>query len=69
MISSALPGTARMKRMPRTSLGRDNSRTSDHALRLGLAWWIVGMILAAVYFIFVYRRFSGTVRSGETRYD
>jgi hypothetical protein len=35
-----------------------------------LAWWIVGMILAAVYFVFLYRRFSGPVRPGETHsYD
>ena len=38
---------------PALSLSIYNSRTSDHALRIGLAWWIVGMILAAVYFIFL----------------
>jgi cytochrome d ubiquinol oxidase subunit II len=55
---------------PALSLSIYNSRTSDHALRIGLAWWIVGMILAAVYFIFLYRRFSGPVRPGETHsYD
>jgi cytochrome d ubiquinol oxidase subunit II len=30
-----------------------------HGLRIGLAWWIPGMMLAAVYFTYVYRRFRG----------
>ena len=51
---------------PPLSLSIYNSRTSDHALRLGLAWWIVGMMLAAIYFIFLYRRFAGPVRTSET---
>jgi cytochrome d ubiquinol oxidase subunit II len=51
---------------PALSLSIYNSSTSDHALRIGLAWWIVGISLAAVYFIFLYRRFSGPVRAGET---
>jgi len=55
---------------PAQSLSIYNSRTSDRALRIGLAWWIVGIILAAVYFVFLYRRFAGPVRAGETRgYD
>jgi cytochrome d ubiquinol oxidase subunit II len=35
--------------------------TSDHGLRIGLAWWLPGMILAAAYTIHVYRRFAGKV--------
>ena len=36
-------------------------------MRIGLTWWIVGMILATGYFIFLYRRFSGKVStSAET---
>jgi cytochrome d ubiquinol oxidase subunit II len=55
---------------PALSLSIYNSRTSDHALRIGLAWWIVGISLATAYFIFLYRRFSGPVRTGETHsYD
>ncbi len=51
---------------PVFSLSIYNSRTSDRALQIGLAWWIVGMILAAVYFIFLYRRFAGTVSTGDS---
>jgi cytochrome d ubiquinol oxidase subunit II len=55
---------------PALSLSIYNSRTSGQALRIGLAWWIVGMILATVYFICLYRRFSGPVRPAETHsYD
>ncbi len=55
---------------PALSLTIYNARTSDHGLLLGLAWWTVGMILAAVYFIYVYRRFAGKVRPGESHgYD
>ena len=55
---------------PALSLSIYNSRTSDRGLLLGLAWWIVGMTLAAAYFIFLYRRFAGPVRAGETHgYD
>ena len=55
---------------PALSLTIDNARTSDHGLALGLAWWTVGMIFAAIYFIFLYHRFSGKVRTGESHgYD
>jgi len=55
---------------PALSLSIYNSRTSDRAMRIGLAWWIVGMILAAIYFTFLYRRFAGPVRTGESHgYD
>ena len=50
---------------PALSLSIYNTRTSDHGLILGLAWWIVGMSLAAGYFIFLYRRVAGKVRAGE----
>jgi cytochrome d ubiquinol oxidase subunit II len=40
----------------------------SYGLRVGLAWWIPGMILAAGYFTFVYRRFRGTVTLSENGY-
>lgn len=45
-----------------------NARTGDYSLRVGLIWWIAGMILAVAYFIFIYTAFGGkvpTVRSVE----
>jgi cytochrome d ubiquinol oxidase subunit II len=38
-----------------------NARSGDYSLRVGLWWWIAGMILAAAYFIFLYSSFRGKV--------
>ena len=38
-----------------------NSATSAYGLKVGLVWWIPGMILVAVYFTYVYRRLAGKV--------
>jgi cytochrome d ubiquinol oxidase subunit II len=38
-----------------------NAGTTERGMQIGLVWWIVGMILAAGYFIFLYRRFAGKV--------
>jgi cytochrome bd ubiquinol oxidase subunit II len=44
-----------------------NASTSAHGMKLGLAWWIVGMCLATIYFVYLYRRFAGKVStSGES---
>ncbi len=42
-----------------------NSRTSEQGMRIGLKWWILGMILAAGYFTFLYRRFAGKVQASD----
>ena len=39
-----------------------NSATSGYGLKVGLAWFIPGMILALGYSVFVYRHFAGKVR-------
>jgi cytochrome d ubiquinol oxidase subunit II len=41
------------------SLTIDNAAAGDHALRTALVWWPMGMLLAAVYFVFAYRMFFG----------
>ncbi len=38
-----------------------NSATSAYGLRLGLMWFIPGMVLVAAYFTFVYSHFRGKV--------
>jgi cytochrome bd ubiquinol oxidase subunit II len=50
---------------PELSLTIYNTRTAEHSMQIGLAWWIVGMILAAGYFIFLYRRFAGKAGAGS----
>jgi cytochrome d ubiquinol oxidase subunit II len=39
-----------------------NTAAGDHGLRVGFIWWAVGLMLALVYFIYVYRTFRGKVR-------
>lgn len=47
------------------SLTINNASASQYGLAVGLIWWSLGIILAAIYFIMTYRRFWGkiTVRS------
>ena len=37
-----------------------NAATGHHALVTALVWWPLGMVLAAVYFVFAYRMFFRT---------
>jgi cytochrome d ubiquinol oxidase subunit II len=30
-------------------------------MRVGLVWWCIGIVLAAGYFVFIYRKFRGKV--------
>ena len=50
---------------PAYSLTVDNAKAADYGLRIGLVWWIVGMILVAGYTTHVYRSFAGKVRIGD----
>jgi len=43
------------------SLTVDNAKAPEHGLRVGLAWWIVGMALATAYSVHTYRNFAGKV--------
>lgn len=51
---------------PAYSLTVDNAKAGDYGLRIGLAWWVVGMILVTGYHFHVYRSFAGKVKIGET---
>ncbi len=37
------------------------AKAGEYGLRIGLVWWIIGMLLATGYFIFLYRHFAGKV--------
>lgn len=50
---------------PNYSLTIYNTATGEHGMRVGFVWWGIGMVLAAVYFVFVYRMFRGKVRVEE----
>jgi cytochrome d ubiquinol oxidase subunit II len=44
------------------SLTVHNAKAADYGLKIGLVWWVIGMVLVAGYFIFVYRHFAGKVK-------
>jgi cytochrome d ubiquinol oxidase subunit II len=50
---------------PNLSLTAYNTAPAEYGLRVGLAWWIPGMALAAGYSIFTHWKFAGKVRASE----
>jgi cytochrome d ubiquinol oxidase subunit II len=50
---------------PNYSLTIYNTATGAHGMQVGFVWWGIGMVLAAGYFIFIYRMFRGKVRVEE----
>src|SRR5258708_30748759 len=38
-----------------------NASSSQYAQAVGLVWWIIGIILASIYFIVTYRLFWGKI--------
>jgi len=46
---------------PQYSLTIANSITASYALQVGLRWWIIGIVIALGYFVFLYRMFRGKV--------
>ena len=50
---------------PNYSLTIYNTATGAHGMAVGLVWWGMGMVLATIYFVFVYRMFRGKVRVEE----
>jgi cytochrome bd ubiquinol oxidase subunit II len=53
---------------PANSLTIQNAASSDYSQAVGLVWWSIGMVLAAVYFILIYRLFRGKVRLEDEGY-
>ena len=46
---------------PQYDITIEKALSGPHTLHVGLAWWAVGMCLALIYFIIVYRMFRGKV--------
>jgi cytochrome d ubiquinol oxidase subunit II len=38
-----------------------NASAGSYGLKVGVVWWLIGMVLAAGYFVYVYRQFAGKV--------
>ncbi len=50
------------------SLTIANASASDYGQAVGIVWWTIGMALAAIYFIAMYRLFRGKVRVEDEGY-
>jgi cytochrome d ubiquinol oxidase subunit II len=64
MLTSVVFGVYPMvlpARNPVYSLTVAGVKAGAYGLKIGLVWWVIGMILAAGYFTFVYRSFAGKV--------
>ena len=64
MLTSVVFGVYPMvlpARNPTFSLTVQNAKAGAYGLKIGLIWWVIGMLLAAGYFIYVYRTFAGKV--------
>lgn len=53
---------------PQNSLTIYNAAASQYGLTVGLVWWIIGIVLASIYFILIYRLFRGKVNMEEEGY-
>jgi len=53
---------------PENSLTILNASASQYGMTVGLIWWSIGMVLAAVYFIVIYRLFRGKVNLEDEGY-
>jgi cytochrome bd ubiquinol oxidase subunit II len=53
---------------PANSLTIQNAASSDYSQAVGLVWWSIGMVFAAVYFVVIYRLFRGKVRLEDEGY-
>jgi cytochrome d ubiquinol oxidase subunit II len=53
---------------PENSLTVYNASGSAYGLAVGLAWWSIGMVLAAIYFVLIYRLFRGKVSLEDEGY-
>ncbi len=49
------------------SLTINNASASQYGLTVGLIWWSIGIVLAVIYFIITYRRFSGKVTATSSQ--
>lgn len=64
MLSSVVFGVYPMVLPARNashSLTVDSAKAGAYGLKIGLIWWVIGMLLATGYSLFVYRSFAGKV--------
>jgi cytochrome bd ubiquinol oxidase subunit II len=63
--AAVFPVLLRSTTDPALSITVYNAHSGDYALRVGLIWWSIGIVIAVGYFVFVYRMFRGKVTAGS----
>ncbi|HVB65537.1 MAG TPA: cytochrome d ubiquinol oxidase subunit II [Nitrolancea sp.] len=53
---------------PANSLTVHNAAAPHYGLIVGLVWWSIGMVLATIYFVLIYRMFRGKVKPAGDGY-
>jgi len=51
------------------SLTITNAEAGNYGLKVGVIWWIIGMLLACGYFSYVYRTFAGKINANSDTYS
>jgi cytochrome bd ubiquinol oxidase subunit II len=72
MLTSVVFGVYPMvlpARDPVFSLSVANAKAGAYGLKIGFVWWTIGMILAAGYFVFLYRSFAGKVSADRDSHE
>jgi cytochrome bd ubiquinol oxidase subunit II len=67
MLTSVVFGVYPMvlpARNPAYALTVRNAEAGEYGLKIGLVWWMIGILLATGYFTFLYRSFAGKVDVG-----
>jgi cytochrome d ubiquinol oxidase subunit II len=71
MLTSVVFGVYPMvlpARHPMYSLTVTGAQAGEYGLKIGLVWWVIGMMLAVGYSVFVYRSFAGKVTVEKDRH-
>lgn len=50
---------------PYHSLTVTNAKAGDYGLKVGMIWWVFGMLLIAAYTFYNYRNFAGKIRAED----
>ena len=61
VVFGVIPNVLPANSDPQLSLTITNASAPEFGLRVGLMWFVHGILLAAAYFIFLYSRFAGKV--------
>jgi cytochrome bd ubiquinol oxidase subunit II len=65
VVFSIYPAVLPSSLSPEGGLTVANAKAADYGLKIGLAWWILGMALAGAYTTFSYRNAAGKVRTQD----